>query len=712
MADKFTIGPKLTVDGEKEFKQAIAAINKDMTVLGSEMKLVTAQFAKNKDSVEALTAKNEVYLKQIDEQKKKIGTIADALKNANKEYGEGSDKAKEWQIKLNNANAELVKLENNLEDGEKAIKELSQEMDQSSAKTNKWSDALKQTGNVLGKGFSVAAKGTIVAAKGAAVAIGAVTTAAVGMAAGVWEAGKSTGKWADDLITLSNQTGITQDTLQQFDYAARFVDVSVEDMTKGMTKVVREMGAASKSGDKFIEVADGMKVSMYDSNGQMKTSEQMFYDTVDALGAITDETQREIAAQEIFGKSYQDMMPLIKAGSESLKQYGEEARAMGLILSDDMVAKMGEFDDIMQKTDAQMEGLKKQLVVNFMPALQGVATGLSGVLTEIGGALKDGFQPEDIKTIGKTITTKLVEGIKTFSEYIPQIVQTLSSSLTEVVNLLVTLIPVLLPPLMDAAFQLMQGVLDALMANLDPIIKVVTELILKLADFIIENLPMLLDAAIQIVLAIALGIADALPELIPAIVQMIDAIITVIIDNLPLFIEAAIKIIVALGAGLIQALPQLLLQIPKIWLGIRDAFLNIDWPKLGSDIMAGIGRGFTAAIGDLIKSAKEVMGKVVDGIKNFLDINSPSKVMADEVGLNMGLGVAEGLNKSSKTINKSFAAAIPTSLDAQISPTGGSVKHIHSGTLRIEGINDKGQMISAVDLIMDQLRMERMLQGA
>ena len=80
MADSF--GLKIGLEGEKEFKKALAEINQSFKVLGSEMKLATSQFDKNDKSVEALAARNKVLRKEIDEQTTKIDTLRKALQNA------------------------------------------------------------------------------------------------------------------------------------------------------------------------------------------------------------------------------------------------------------------------------------------------------------------------------------------------------------------------------------------------------------------------------------------------------------------------------------------------------------------------------------------------------------------------------------------------------------------------------------------------------
>jgi len=81
-------GLKIGLEGEKEFKSQLNEINQSFKVLGSEMKLVESQFDKNDNSVQALTARNEVLEKSIDAQKSKIETLRSALQNASESFGE------------------------------------------------------------------------------------------------------------------------------------------------------------------------------------------------------------------------------------------------------------------------------------------------------------------------------------------------------------------------------------------------------------------------------------------------------------------------------------------------------------------------------------------------------------------------------------------------------------------------------------------------
>ena len=126
MADNF--GLKIGLEGEKEFKKALADINQSFKVLGSEMKVVQSQFDKNDDSVEALTARNQVLGKEIDTQKKKIETLRKALENASTSFGENDRRTQQWQIQLNNAQASLNNMERELDQNQRAIDSMGDEM--------------------------------------------------------------------------------------------------------------------------------------------------------------------------------------------------------------------------------------------------------------------------------------------------------------------------------------------------------------------------------------------------------------------------------------------------------------------------------------------------------------------------------------------------------------------------------------------------------
>ena len=185
MADDF--GLKIGLEGEKEFKKALADINQSFKVLGSEMELVASQFDKQDKSVEALTARNTALNKEIDAQKQKISTLEQALKNAADSFGENDKRTQNWQIQLNKAKAALNGMERELSDNEKSLDDLAEGMDDAAKEADEFADELSDAADeAQSSGSKFEKLGSVVKGIGAAMgtaftAIG-TATAAVGKA--------------------------------------------------------------------------------------------------------------------------------------------------------------------------------------------------------------------------------------------------------------------------------------------------------------------------------------------------------------------------------------------------------------------------------------------------------------------------------------------------------------------------------------------------
>ena len=142
MSENF--GLKIGLEGEKEFKKSLAEINNSFKVLGSEMKLVDSQFDKNDKSAEALTARNQVLNKEIDQQKQKIETLRSALANAAESFGENDRRTQSWQIQLNNAQAALNSMERELNSNNTALANADKGFDEAGDEAKDFSNSVKK----------------------------------------------------------------------------------------------------------------------------------------------------------------------------------------------------------------------------------------------------------------------------------------------------------------------------------------------------------------------------------------------------------------------------------------------------------------------------------------------------------------------------------------------------------------------------------------
>jgi phage-related protein len=527
----YDIGPQIGIEGEKNFKNAVAGINKDMAVLASELGKVTAQFDGNADSMEALTAKQKVYNAQVDEQKKKIETLKDALANSIQKYGEADTKTKNWQISLNKAEAELAKTERSLKDTTDRIDNFGNEAAdggnaiEKAGKKAKGSGYDAEKGNSgwdkLGEGLTKVGKmaGKAVVALGAAVA-----GAATGVAAMTTKAAQS----ADEINTLAKQTGLSTEAIQKFQYASELIDVPMDTLTGSMAKLTKNMATASKGTGDANAAFKALGVAIIDSNGELRNNQDVFNDAINALGKMENGTQRDAYAMQIFGKSAQDLNPLILGGADALKTLGDEAEAAGLILSQDSLDDLNSFSDAMDTFKATLSGSGSLFATAFAgPMAKGLNT-ITGYLQDMSKAFNSG-------------------GFGAMSDKLGEILADAINKITE--NM---------PKIIELGLNIVKKLVEGISQNIPALMEGATTIMMQLVNALLDMLPELLKMGLEIIKELALGIANALLELIPAIVDTVTAIVDGLLDNIDMLIEAALKIIVALAAGLIQALPKLI----------------------------------------------------------------------------------------------------------------------------------------------------------
>ncbi len=189
----------------------------------------------------------------------------------------------------------------------------------------------------------------------------------------------SAANFADDLLQLSSVTGITTDELQKMQYASDFLDVPMENTTGGITRLTRSMNNARNGNKELSESFKKLRVSIIDSHGQLKDANQVFYDTIDALGRVKNETERDALAMTLLGKSAKELNPLIEAGSKRLKELGVEAENMGTVMGEDSLEKLGKFKDTMDKLENTTDALKNSLGLALLPVLTSLFTAISNI---------------------------------------------------------------------------------------------------------------------------------------------------------------------------------------------------------------------------------------------------------------------------------------------------------------------------------------------
>lgn len=341
--------------------------------------------------------------------------------------------------------------------------------------------------------------------------------------------------YADTVLTESTVTGIATDKLQEYMYAAELVDVSTETLTKSMAKQIKSMKSVQDGSKTMVAAYDALGVSVTDSNGNLRDSDTVYWELIDALGNVKNETERDALAMQVLGKSAQELNPLIEAGAGRMKELGDQAREAGYVVSDEMLAAYGALDDNIQYLKVGAEGAKNALGTVLLPVL----TELSGTGVDLLSEFTKGIQDAngDIGKISDVIGEILPKALDAVMEYVPELLEVIGSIIGALGQAIVDNLLVIV----ESASSIIVSILSALIAGLPQITEGALQLLLALVNGILENLPMLIEAAAQVIVTLATGIATALPTLIPTLVQVVVQVCQTLVDNLPLIAASVIK---------------------------------------------------------------------------------------------------------------------------------------------------------------------------
>jgi hypothetical protein len=399
---------RFIAEGEKEYRQALGNINGSLNILNAESKRLQEQFKGNEDSLEALTATNKNLNKIVGELTKKQELQQERLKKLTEAYGENDARTMRMAKAVKDTEAALLKQKRALEESKDAVENFGQEESKAKENTQDLGDALNDIGGKFGislpKEMTNTLNGMLKIDTQTLVTIG--TFAA--LAAAVAEVEKAlisltieSAAYADEILTQSVVTGLSTEALQEYQYAAELVDVSLDTLTSSQSKMIRSMDAARRGSKEQAEAFDKLGIGVQNADGTLRDAQEVFGDVIDALGAISNETERDAIAMTIFGRSARDLNPLIKAGSDGLRELTQEAHNVGYVMGEEALDALGAVDDQLQRMNRSGEALKNQIAVGMAPAvenlmkkgadlfvrLQEAAEG-SGIL-EVFGALLD-----------------------------------------------------------------------------------------------------------------------------------------------------------------------------------------------------------------------------------------------------------------------------------------------------------------------------------
>ena len=705
MAKEEQIKSHIFLEGEKEYRSACKGINTSLREIGSEMKLATAEFGDNAESIDALTRKQDILKKSLEEQAKKAKAAEDALKKMRDGGIEPTNPAyQKMQTALNNTKADMVKIQ-------KEIDDTSEKLKKSKIDWESVGETVGKVGKAIGAG---------VAAMGAA--IGAAAGAFLGLAESTREARENMGKLETGFTTAGHSAEDAKNTYTEL-YGILGDDGQTTEAAAHLAKLTNN----KKELATWTDIATGVYATFGDSlpienlteaaNETAKTGAITggLADALNWAGVSEDEFQASLDKCS----TEQERQALITETLNGL--YSDAAKKYREVNGDIIDAQkataslnsaMAELGAIAEPIVTKLKQLAADLLQQITPFVELIGNGLVGALTGAEGAAQQftdgllGMVTFAIQKLTEMLPTfinfafQMIANIATgIAQALPTLVPSLVQLVTDIVQVLIDNIPLLI----DAALQLVTGLAQGIINAIPVLVAALPTLITSLIDGLLSAIPQIIQAGIDLLTSLITALPEIIATIVAAIPEIINGIITALLENIPLIIQAGIDLLVAL----IQALPQIITTIvqaiPQIISGIVNALVQnipqiiqagvqlfvaliqnlptiiVEIVKAVPQIVSGIVSAFGSLVGEMVNAGANLLhglwegissaaswlwdkvtgwaSSLVDGIKGFFGIHSPSTVFA-EIGTNMGEGVGVGFGESMDGVSADMTAAM------------------------------------------------------
>ena len=793
MAKKYDIGPKIGIEGEKEFRDAIKQINSNLKVLKSEMVAVTSVYGKNNQSVEALTGRNKMLNTQIDEQRKKVEQLNKGLEECKKKYGDNSTVTQAWQKDVNYATAELNDMERELKENEAAIKGYGKAQLDAAKQTKEFQRAQQTLKDTLG----TVVKAAKIAGAAILAVLGASAKAAIDYETAFTGVRKTVNATEEELAALSDgirqmakeipastteiaavaeaagQLGIETDNILLFSRTmidlAETTNLAGEE---GASALARFANITQMSQDNF----DRLGSTIVALGNNMATTEAEIVEMGQRLAAAGSQvglTEAEImsfaaslssvgveaqAGGTAFSKAFIEMQLAVETGGRKLNDFakvsGMSAAEFQRAFKEDAASAMITF--IKGLSDAESQGISAIKVLDDM-GIKEVrlrdsllrAAGASDLFTEAIALGNQAWEENTALTeeadlrygtaaaqlqitrniindvaieIGNKLAPKIAEMNKRIQGFnfqpiinafgwlidngatIASIAAAIAAGMAawKVTSTIDTLVKGF--KVWRAATQgvsLAQAALNLVMSA-NPIGLIVTAVAALVAGLVVlwntnEKFREFVTGAWQSIKEVGIsvfgGIGTFITKTLPEAFW-----------NLLGFIGGIKDTLIGLIVGpILTALDWLNALIPRFnqWVAdtvetIKDKFSNMK--EIGKDIVRGLWEGIKAMGSWITGKVKSFFSGITKTVKGVLGISSPSKVFKG-IGTYTVEGMVEGIESASDRLYQAAQSMGNVAL-AGVS----TVNHQYSGIIRVEGNNDRGQTVKAVDMIVSEMR--------
>ena len=536
---------------------------------------------------------------------------------------------------------------------------------------------LKNTASSLGKSISTAMKG-------GAIAVGALSTALGGLVVSATKSYADLEQNIGGVETLFKDSANTviNNAKRAYETAGMSANEYMETVTGFSASLLQSLGgdtekAASYADRAITDMADNankmgtaMESIQYAYQGFAKQNYTMLDNLKLGYGGTKEEMQRLISDASKLTEVQKELGITVDANDMS---FGNIVNAISVVQKN-----MGIMGTTSKEASTTITGSVNSMKAAFDNFLNGSGTPeqlsetIVTALKNIGSA---------VGKLGPSIIDGLVELTDTLVQYIPGAVEKATPALVrgaiQLVNSLVTALPQLTQALLNAIMQLLQSLtpqIPIIVQNLlNGILQIVNQLatlfptlipqliqaILGIIPVLLNNIPAFINAGIQLLVGLANGIVTAIPQLIDSLPLIIEKAVEALATMAPTFAAVAPVLMVKLAWGLIKAIPQLVMKLPEIIYAMVKGLKNgiSDFISIGGDLVKGLWQGIGDKVDWIVNKVKGFGRKVLNGLKDFFGIHSPSTEFAWIGKMNV-LGLENGMEDMQGELNDTINSMI------------------------------------------------------
>ena len=444
---------------------------------------------------------------------------------------------------------------------------------------------------------------------------------------------KDVAAMGDSIDKASQKIGVSTDVYQQLDYALQRNGSSIDNISRGMTNITNAIADTQNGVKGASKDFDALGISLKNTDGSMKSAEDVLLESIDALASMTDETQRNAKANDIFGRSYAELKPLLNSGSDGIRALMDEAKEYGMVMSDDAIKASVDYTDAMTKMKGTLNGIKSNIVGEFLPAV----TNLINSFTELahGSEGAGEMMNKSIGTLIGSLSDKLPSAISALSGISSAVLSVAPDIISSLIEGILVSLPRLTAALVDGLKMAVSQAISQLGSVVSTIEKVSLDLILSLIDGLKTAAPQLLSELPSIIHDAIQTLYEAAPDMVSAGIELADALLTGLMDaagqllldlpnligmavetiatQLPRLLESGKNLILKLKDGIIAGLPEFLQSLPVIISNTVSTLVSMlpEVVQTGTELLNGLLDGLISGIPILIENLPLIIESIV-----------------------------------------------------------------------------------------------------